>query len=130
MEKSRYTESKIFRIVKEAEAEIPVPELSRSHGMNSASFYKWQAKHGGMDVSSMRRLKELEQENAQLKKMYADEKLNAEIIQEAMGKSGEAISSQRDGNESRAGEWAVEPQGMPDIFDLGDLLSLPGEAPR
>ena len=86
MKKSRYTESQIFQILKEAEAGIPVPELCRSHGMSSASFYKWRAKYGGMDVSSMRRLKELEEENARLKKMYADEKLKAEIIQEAMEK--------------------------------------------
>jgi putative transposase len=93
MKQSRYTESQIFQILKEAEAGIPVPELCRAHGMSSALFYKWRAKYGGMDVSSMRRLKELEEENARLKKMYAEEKLKAEIIQEAMEKSGEAISA-------------------------------------
>jgi len=86
MKKSRYTESQIFQILKEAEAGVPVPDLCRKHGMSSASFYKWRAKYGGMDASSMRRLKELEEENARLKKMYADEKLKAEIIQEAMEK--------------------------------------------
>ncbi len=86
MKKSRYKESQIFQILKEAEAGIPVPELCRRHGMSNASFYKWRAKYGGMDVSSMRRLKELEEENTRLKKMYADEKLKAEIIQEAMEK--------------------------------------------
>ena len=93
MKQSRYTESHIFQMLKEAEAGIPVPELCRAHGMSSALFYKWRAKYGGMDVSSMRRLKELEEENARLKKMYAEEKLKAEIIQEAMEKSGEAISA-------------------------------------
>jgi len=54
--------------------------------MSSASFYKWRSKYGGMDASMMTRLKELEDENKRLKKMYADERLKAEIIQEAMAK--------------------------------------------
>jgi len=86
MKKSRYPESQIFQILKEAEAGIPVPELCRKYGMSNASFYKWRSKYGGMDVSHMKRLKELEQENARLKKMYAEEKLKAEIISEALEK--------------------------------------------
>ena len=86
MKKSRYTESLIFQILKEAEAGVPVPELCRKHGMSSASFYKWRAKYGGMEVSSMKRLKEMEEENARLKKMYAEEKLKAEIVAEALEK--------------------------------------------
>jgi putative transposase len=86
MKKPRYSEAKIFQILKEAEAGVPVPDLCRKHGMSNASFYKWRAKYGGMDVSSMRRLKELEEENARLKKMYAEEKLKAEIMTEAIEK--------------------------------------------
>ena len=84
MKKSRYTDSQIICILKQAEAGTPVPELCREHGMSSASFYKWRAKYGGMDASLMARLKQLETENRRLKKMYADERLKAEIIQEAM----------------------------------------------
>jgi putative transposase len=73
-------------IIKQADAGTPVPELCREHGMSSASFYKWRSKYGGMDASMMTRLKELEDENRRLKKMYADERLKAEIIQEAMAK--------------------------------------------
>ena len=65
---------------------IPFSELCREHGMSSASFYKWRAKYGGMDASMMSRLKELEDENRRLKKMYAEERLKSEIIQEAMAK--------------------------------------------
>ena len=72
--------------VKQAEAGTPVPELCREHGMSAATFYKWRAKFGGMDASLMARLKELEAENARLKKMYAEERLKAEVIQEAMAK--------------------------------------------
>jgi putative transposase len=86
MKKSRYTDSQILEILKQAEAGTPVPQLCREHGMSSATFYKWRAKYGGMDASLMARLKELEDENRRLKKMYADERLKAEIIQEAMAK--------------------------------------------
>ena len=86
MKKSRFTESQILAILKQAEAVTPVPELCREHGMSSATFYKWRARYGGMDASLMGRLKELEDENRRLKKMYAEERLEAEIIQEAMAK--------------------------------------------
>lgn len=87
MKKSRYTESQIFQILKEAEAGVPVPDLCRKHGMSNASFYKWRSKYGGMEISHMRRVKELEVENARLKKMYAEEKLKAEIVSEALEKN-------------------------------------------
>lgn len=86
MKKSRYTDSQIMAILKQAEAGTPVPELCREHGMSSASFYKWRAKYGGMDASLMAKLKELEEENRRLKKMYAEERLKAEIVQEALQK--------------------------------------------
>ena len=86
MKKPRFKESQIFQVLKEAEAGVPVPELCRKHGMSNASFYKWRAKYGGRDVSSMKRMKELEEENARLKKMYAEEKLKAEIVSEALEK--------------------------------------------
>ncbi|ASL43965.1 hypothetical protein bAD24_I10765 [Burkholderia sp. AD24] len=65
--------------------------------MSSASFYKWRSKYGGMDAALMSRREELETENARLKKMYAEERLKAEVVREALEKSGEAISSPRDG---------------------------------
>jgi putative transposase len=86
MKKSRYTDSQIMAILKQAEAGTPIPELCREHGMSSASFYKWRAKFGGMDASLMARMKELEEENRRLKKMYAEERLKAEIVQEALQK--------------------------------------------
>lgn len=73
-------------ILNQAEAGVPVPELCREHGMSSASFYKWCSKYGGMDASLMSRMKELEAENSRLKRMYAEERLKYEIIQEAMAK--------------------------------------------
>ncbi len=84
MKKSRFTDSQIMAILKQAESGVPVPELCREHGMSSATFYKWRAKFGGMDTSLMKRLKELEDENRRLKKMYAEERLKAELRQEAL----------------------------------------------
>ena len=86
MKKSRYTDSQIMAILKQAEAGTPVSQLCREHGMSSATFYKWRTKYGGMDTSIMARLKELEEENRRLKKMYAEERLKAEIVQEALTK--------------------------------------------
>ena len=86
MKKTRYTESQIFQILNEAEAGMPVTELCRKHGMSNASFSKWRAKYGGMNASMMKRLKELETEKRRLKKKYAEERLKAENVQEALAK--------------------------------------------
>lgn len=84
MRKSRYSESQIMAIIKQNENGVSVPDLCREHGMSSAQFYKWRAKYGGMDASMMERLKELEGENRRLKKMYAEERIKAEIRKEAL----------------------------------------------
>ena len=86
MKTSRFSDSQIISILKQAEVGSPVPELCREHGISSATFYKWRSKFGGMDASLMARLKELEDENRRLKKMYAEERLKAEIVQEALQK--------------------------------------------
>ena len=84
MKTSRFTDSHILAILKQAEGGLPVPELCREHGMSSATFYKWRAKFGGMDASLMKRMKELEDENRRLKKMYAEERLVSEIRKEVI----------------------------------------------
>ena len=86
MKTSRYTDSQILNILKQAENGTPVVQLCREHGMSNATFYKWRAKYGGMDASLMARLKELESENRQLKKMYAEERLKAEVFKDAISK--------------------------------------------
>jgi len=80
MKTSKYSDRQIIGILKQAEAGTPVPELCREHGMSSATFYKWRAKYGGMDASLKARLKELEDENRRLRKMYAEERLKYEIV--------------------------------------------------
>ena len=88
MKKSRFTDSQILGILKQAENGVPVAELCREHGMSSATFYKWRAKFGGMDASMMARMKELERENRLLKRMYAEEKMKAKVVAEALAKNG------------------------------------------
>ncbi len=84
MRTSRFTDSQILAIWKETEGGQPVPALCREHGMSSATFYKWRAKYGGMDASLMKCVKELEEENRRLKKMYAEERLISEVRKEAL----------------------------------------------
>lgn len=84
MKKSRYTDSQILSILKQNESGVLVSDLCREHGMSSATFYKWRSKFGGMDVSLMKRMKELEAENRRLKKMYAEERIKAEIRKEVI----------------------------------------------
>jgi len=86
MKTTRKSDSQIMQILSQAKSGIPVSELCREYGMSSATFYKWRAKYGGMDTSIITRLKELEAENSRLKKMYADERLKAMIVQEALTK--------------------------------------------
>jgi putative transposase len=86
MKTTRKSDSQIMQILSQAGSGVPVSELCREHGMSSATFYKWRAKYGGMDISMITRLKELEAENSRLKKMYADERLKAMIVQEALTK--------------------------------------------
>ena len=86
MRKSRFSDEQIIAILREQEAGHATADVCRRHGISSATFYKWRAKYGGMDASLMARLKELEEENRRLKKMYAEERLKAEIVQEALQK--------------------------------------------
>lgn len=86
MKKSRFTDSQILAILKQAEAGSPVPELCREHGISSATFYKWRSKFGGMDASLMVRMKELEDENRRLKKLYVEAQLSTDLLKEALAK--------------------------------------------
>jgi putative transposase len=86
MKKSKFSDSQILGILKQAEGGVPIADLCREHGISTATFYNWRSKYCGMDASLMARMKELEEENRRLKKMYAEERLKSEIIQEAMVK--------------------------------------------
>ena len=84
MKKSKFSESQIVAILKEGEAGVPVAQIMRKHGISHATYYNWKAKYGGASVAELRRLKELEAENAKLKRMYADLALENAAIKEVL----------------------------------------------
>lgn len=86
MRKSKFSESQIAEVLKEAESGVAVAEVARKHGISAATFYAWRSKYGGMTVSDMQRLRELEQENARLKRMYANQSLELELMKEVVAK--------------------------------------------
>jgi len=86
MRKSRFTDSQILAFLKQNEDGAKVADLCREHGFSNAQFYQWRSKFGGMDASLMKRMKELEDENKRLKKMYAEEKLKADLREEVLRK--------------------------------------------
>jgi putative transposase len=86
MKQTRFSESLIFSILKQASEGVSVAELCREHGMSSASFYKWRARYGGMDASMMGEMKDLEAENKRLKRMYAELSMQNDLLKEALGK--------------------------------------------
>ena len=85
--KKRFTEEQIIRVLKEAEAGAKTSELCRRHGISEATFYNWKAKFGGMDVSDAKRLKQLEAENAKLKRLLADAELDKLMMKDLLSKN-------------------------------------------
>ena len=86
MRKSRFSEAQIIGMIKEQEAGLPTAELCRKHGLSPATFYKLKAKYGGMDLSDAKRLKQLEDENAKLKRLVADVMLDNVVLKDLLGK--------------------------------------------
>ena len=108
MKKSKFSESQIVNILKEAEAGVTVEDLSRQHGFSKATFYKWKAKYGGMSVSEVKRMKELEEENRRLKQMYANLSLEHEILKDIIpyGKNSRSRGETEAGELYHAGIWS------------------------
>lgn len=84
--KSRFTEKEIVFAIKQAEAGVPIKELCRKYGVAEGTFYRWRSKYGGLSASELQRLKQLEQENRELKKLVADLSLDKHVLQEVLSK--------------------------------------------
>jgi putative transposase len=91
MKKTRFTETQIVSILKQQEAGRSTKEVCREHGISAATFYNWKSKYGGMEVSDVKRMKELEEENARLKRMYANLAMDNEILRDLFTKKGWAL---------------------------------------
>lgn len=124
MKQSRFTESQIMAILRQAEGGMPVTELCREHQMSSATFYKWRAKYGGMDASMISEMKGLEDENRRLKKMFAELSMQNEWLREALGKNSPAIPAPGDGRDRRGATRNQHCFGVPDVWCQPDVLSL------
>ena len=86
MKKSRYSETQIIAILKKQEAGMKTADICREHGISQATFYNWKSKYGGMEASDVKRLRELEAENARLKRMYAELSLDHQILKDVIEK--------------------------------------------
>ena len=108
MRKSKFTDSQITDAVKRVEAGFAVPDICRELGISTATFYKWRATYCGMGVPMMARMKELEDENRLLKRMYLGERLKVEIVAQALSQKG-------DSQKSSERAWCVHQGGMPGV---------------
>jgi putative transposase len=88
MKRARFSEEQIIEVLKEAETGAKVSELCRRHGISDATFYTWRSKYGGLEISEMRRLRQLEDENRRLKSIVADQALDIRALKEVLAKNG------------------------------------------
>ena len=86
MKNSRFSEEQIIEILKQSEAGVKTSDICRQHGIGAATLYKWRSKYGGMDVSEAKRLKQLEEENAKLKRIVAEQALDITMLKDLVGK--------------------------------------------
>jgi putative transposase len=126
MRKSRFTESQIIKVLKEVEGGRQVNEVCREYGISDATYYNWKAKYGGMEVSDIKRLKELEEENQRLKRMFADLSLKHEalrdIVEKMPDKSG-AGSALRPAEKRELVDYARDTHGL-SLRSACDILRL------
>jgi putative transposase len=117
MRPSRFTEEQIIGMLKEQEAGAATADVCRKHGISSATFYKFKAKYGGMDVSDARRLKTLDDENARLKKLLAEQMLDDAILKDVAAKNGDARCEAEGGGSCLHGACSEPASGVPGLDD-------------
>ena len=112
MKRKRFTDEQIIAILREHGAGAKAADLSRKHGISEATLSNWKAKYGGMDVSDAKRLKALEDENAKLKKLFADQMLEASALRELLSKNGRARRQARSRRASEGRDGSVGAAGL------------------
>ncbi len=112
MKRKRFTEEQIIAVLREHEAGAKTGDLARKHGISEATFFNWKAKYGGMDASDAKRLKALEDENAKLKKLLADQMLEASALKELLSKNGRARRQARSCRSSAGRHGPVGATGL------------------
>lgn len=125
MKRSRFSEEQIIAILREQEAGAATAEVCRKHGISSATFYKWKAKYGGLDVSEARRLKTLEDENAKLKKLLSEAMLDNAMLKDIAAKSGDARRQTGGRGAPLPGSWDEPAAGVPCDRSGSNLGALP-----
>ena len=103
MKNSRFSEEQIIGILKQSEAGAKTSELCRQHGISAATFYGWRSKYGGLEVSEAKRLKQLAEENAKLKRIVADQALDITMLKDLVGKNGKPAGQESGGRACTAG---------------------------
>ena len=114
MKRARFTEEQIIGVLREHEAGAKTGDLARKHGVSEATLYNWKAKYGGMDVSEAKRLRQLEEENAKLKKLLAEQMLDAAALRELLSKNGRARRQARSSRASAGRNGPVRTAGLLD----------------
>jgi putative transposase len=128
MKRLRFTEDQIIGVLREQEAGVPTAEVCRKHGVSSATFYKWKAKYGGLEVSEAKRLRALEDENGRLKRMLADAMLDNAALKDLLGKSGDARRATGGGGVSASGLRDERTAGLPGDRERPGERALPRRA--
>ena len=130
MKCSRFTEEQIIGILKEQEAGAKTADVCRKHGISDATFYKYKAKYGGLDVSDARKLKALEDENARLKKLLAEAMLDNAILKDVASKNGDARCEAGCGGSRLCAAWGEPASGVRSSFGGSVERALSQCSPR
>ena len=130
MKKSKFTESQIVFALQQAESGVTVAEVCRKLGISEATFYSWKKKYGGLNPVELRRLRQLEEENAQLKRIVADLTLDKQMLQDVLKKSSEGAAAPAAGEPAAHGVSRLRAARLCDRIFAPLGLSLPGPAAR